>query len=122
MQTNLLLDIAAEACGDRIAIGSKTAGLSYAVLRTRARAVGAWLASADTQHAVFVGLNGDALPVLLFGSGLAGLPFVPINYRLSDEDLRKLVARTVPADADLVWASPWREGPDHCETLRQQLQ
>ena len=41
MQTNLLLDIAAEACGDRIAIGSKTAGLSYAVLRTRARAVGA---------------------------------------------------------------------------------
>lgn len=97
MQTNLLLDIAAEACGDRIAVGSKTAGLTYSDLCTRARAVGAWLANADTQHAVFVGLNGDALPILLFGSGLAGLPFVPINYRLSDEDLRKLVARTVPA-------------------------
>lgn len=36
--------------------------------------------------------------------------------------MAQAVARTVPADADLVWASPWREGPDHCETLRQQLQ
>jgi len=97
MQTSLLLDIAADACGDRIAVGSQNGGLSYAQLRKSARAVAAWLASSDAQHAVFVGLNGPAMPVLLFGSGIAGLPFVPINYRLSDEDLRKLVARTVPS-------------------------
>ena len=97
MQTSLLLDIAADACDDRIAVGSLNGGLTYAQLRTSARAAAAWLASADTQHAVFIGLNGPAMPVLLFGSGIAGLPFVPINYRLSDEDLRKLVARTVPA-------------------------
>jgi fatty-acyl-CoA synthase len=97
MQTGLLLDIAADACGDRIAVGSQNGGLSYAKLRAAARAVAAWLLSADTQHAVFIGLNGPAMPILLFGSGMAGLPFVPINYRLSDEDLRKLVARTVPA-------------------------
>ena len=40
----------------------------------------------------------------------------------STKEMAQAVARTVPADADLVWASPWREGPDHCETLRQQLQ
>lgn len=97
MQTSLLLDIAADACDDRIAVGSQNGGLSYAQLRSSARSVAAWLARADTQHAVFIGLNGPAMPVLLFGSGIAGLPFVPINYRLSDEDLRKLVARTVPA-------------------------
>ena len=97
MQTSLLLDIAADACDDRIAVGSRDGGLTYAQMRTSARAAAAWLASADTQHAVFIGLNGPAMPVLLFGSGIAGLPFVPINYRLSDEDLRKLVARTVPA-------------------------
>jgi len=97
MQTSLLLDIAADACDDRIAIGPKDGGLSYATLRNSARAVARWLAEKDTQHAVFIGLNGAALPVLLFASGMAGLPFVPINYRLSDEDLRKLVARTVPA-------------------------
>lgn len=97
MQTSLLLDIAADACGDRIAVGPMDGGLSYASLRTRAHATARWLADKDTQHAVFIGLNGPALPVLLFASGMAGLPFVPINYRLSDEDLRKLVARTVPA-------------------------
>lgn len=97
MQTSLLLDIAADACEDRIAVGSKADGLTYGSLRNRAQAVGHWLANANTQHAVFIGLNGAAVPVLLFASGLAGLPFVPINYRLSDEDLRKLVARTVPA-------------------------
>ena len=40
----------------------------------------------------------------------------------ADDAMAQAIARTVPADADLVWASPWREGPDHCETLRQQLQ
>ena len=40
----------------------------------------------------------------------------------ADDAMAQAVERTVPADADLVWASPWREGPDHCETLRQQLQ
>lgn len=97
MQTSLLLDIAADACDDRIAIGSKAGGLSYPALRTRAHSVARWLADRDTQHAVFIGLNGASVPLLLFASGMAGLPFVPINYRLSDEDLRKLVARTVPA-------------------------
>ena len=40
----------------------------------------------------------------------------------ADDAMAQAIARAVPADADLVWASPWREGPDHCETLRQQLQ
>jgi fatty-acyl-CoA synthase len=96
MQTSLLLDIAADACDDRIAVGTRDGGISYAALRSRARAVAHWLAGKDTQHAIFIGLNGAAMPVLLFASGIAGLPFVPINYRLSDEDLSKLVARAVP--------------------------
>ena len=40
----------------------------------------------------------------------------------ADDAMAQAIARTVPADADLVWISPWREGLDHCETLRQQLQ
>ncbi len=93
MQTTLLLDIAADACPDRPAL----VGLDFASLRARAQAAAAWLKDSAAENAVFVGLNGNAVPVLLFASGLAGLPFVPINYRLSDADLRKLVARTAPA-------------------------
>src|SRR5207302_4061016 len=32
-----------------------------------------------------------------FGSGMASRPFVPINYRLSDEQLGAILARTAPA-------------------------
>ncbi len=97
MQTTLLLDIAADACGDRIAVGRFDEGLDFKALRKQARAAAHWLAESSVTNAVFVGLNGSTLPVLFFASGYAGLPFVPLNYRLSDADLRKLVARTAPA-------------------------
>ena len=42
-------------------------------------------------------MNGTALPVLLFACGMAGTPFVPLNYRLSDGELNKLVARSAPS-------------------------
>ena len=44
-----------------------------------------------------VDLNSEAVPIALFGAALAGKPFVPINYRLTDEQLRDLVGRTAPA-------------------------
>jgi fatty-acyl-CoA synthase len=93
MQTTLLLDIAADACPDRAAL----IGVDFASLRARAQMVAVWLKDSGADHAVFVGLNGNAVPLMLFASGLAGLPFVPINYRLPDTDLRNLVARTATA-------------------------
>ena len=44
-----------------------------------------------------IDLNSEAVPLALFGAALAGKPFVPINYRLTDEQLRALVERTAPA-------------------------
>lgn len=40
----------------------------------------------------------------------------------SDKATAEAVGRLVPADADLVWTSPWRDAPDHCEALRKQLE
>ena len=37
--------------------------------------------------------NCLALPVALFGASIAGLPFLPLNYRLSDDQLAAIVAR-----------------------------
>ena len=48
---------------------------------------------------MFVGLNGPALPVALFAAGMLAKPFAPLNYRLPDADLRKLLARTAPSVA-----------------------
>jgi fatty-acyl-CoA synthase len=97
LQTALLLDLTADVMGDRKALGTLDSGLDFAAMRGNARAAAGWLADSGAQNAVFVGLNGNALPVLMFASGMAGLSFVPVNYRLPDAELHKLVARTAPS-------------------------
>jgi fatty-acyl-CoA synthase len=97
MDLSLILQMAADAAADRVAFGSREAGMSYAELRDGAQRTAGWLAAQGGQHAVLVDLNSEAVPLLLFGSALSGRPFVPLNYRLADEQLQALVRRTAPA-------------------------
>ena len=89
MRTPLLLDIAADAASDRTALGPHADGVDFDAYRARASQVAAWLKNHGKVNTAFLGMNGEALPVLLFASGLAGTPFVPLNYRLADADLSK---------------------------------
>src|ERR1700730_6681601 len=99
MQTSLLLEMTGDAISNRTAVGSIGAGLSYSQLTAQARAGASWVASQKGERVVWIGLNGIALPVALFASSFAGRPFAPLNYRLSDADLRALLARTAPSVA-----------------------
>ena len=44
-----------------------------------------------------VDINSYAVPILVYGCALAGLPFVPLNYRLADDQLRAILERISPA-------------------------
>jgi acyl-CoA synthetase (AMP-forming)/AMP-acid ligase II len=99
MQTSLLLEMASDAAPDRIILGELSSGVSLAELQGRARGAAAWLSRQSGDTVVFLGLNSVYLPVTVFAAGLVGKPFAPINYRLSDEELRRLVARTAPSIA-----------------------
>jgi len=99
MHTALLLEMAAEACPERLALGPREQGISFGDLMARARAGAAWLAAQGPGSVVFLGLNGPALPVAIFAAGALGRPFAPLNYRLPDADLRRLLARTAPSVA-----------------------
>ena len=99
MHTTLLLDMAADAAPDRVALGRISDGLSFAELRRRAHAGAVALDAQGGETVVFIGLNGPAMPVAIFAAGLLGKPFAPLNYRLPDTDLRKLLARTAPSVA-----------------------
>ena len=99
MQTSLLLEMASDAAPDRIILGELADGVSLVEALGRARGGAAWLARQGGETVVFLGLNSPYLPVVVFASGLIGKPFAPINYRLSDAELRKLVARTAPSVA-----------------------
>lgn len=99
MHTALLLDMAADAAPDRLALGGRTGGLTFDETRRRARTGAAWLAGLGGANVAFLGLNGPALPIAVFAAGLLGRPFAPLNYRLPNADLNRLLARTAPSVA-----------------------
>jgi len=89
----MLLDMAASAYDNRTALGPGADGISYESLqRTVAGGAGVIRASAAGSVA-FIGLNGPAFPSLLMASAVAGVPFSPLNYRLSKDGLAELLAR-----------------------------
>ncbi len=51
------------------------------------------IAASDASHVAYVGVGGAMLPLLIFSSARAGLTFTPINYRLSAEGIKTLIAR-----------------------------
>lgn len=99
MQTQLLLEMAAEALPDREGYATVEGSLSYAQAFARAKGGAAFLSGLVGDTLVYLGANGPAFPLALFAGGLAGKPFAPLNYRLADADLRKLLARTAPSIA-----------------------
>ena len=97
MRIPLLLDLAADTLGDRIAIDGDAGSLSYDGLRAAARGFAVRLSDCPVATVGYLGVNAPALPVALFGAAMAGLPFAPLNYRLTDDALRALAARLAPA-------------------------
>jgi acyl-CoA synthetase (AMP-forming)/AMP-acid ligase II len=93
MRLPLLLDMAADAFGDRVVIGRRDAGLTASELRARAAVAAADLLARRATALVYLAVNGPAFPVALFGAALAGVPLVPLNYRLGKEQLEGLLAR-----------------------------
>jgi len=93
----MLLERAAEAMADRVAVGSRRDGLSYAGLLDQARRIAALVTGIGAERVVVMAQNSPLMPALLYGTGLAGVPFVPVNYRLADAPLRALLGRAAPA-------------------------
>ncbi len=99
-----LLSIASDIYGDRVAIGSRNGGMTYQQVSQASSGGATLIRDSGAHHVIFVGVNGPVVPVLIFAAARAGTPFVPLNYRLSTEQLRSLIAEIddplVLADAD----------------------
>lgn len=92
MRLPLLLDMVADAFGDRVLVGSHDSGLTAQELRERVDSAAADLVASAADSVVYLALNGPAFPVALLAAGRAGLPLVPVNYRLGKEQLDSLLA------------------------------
>ena len=93
MRLTLLLDMAADGFGDRVLAGRRTGGITAAELARRSHAGAALLRERAADALVYLDVNGPAFPVALFAAARAGVPLVPLNYRLGQRQLDALLAR-----------------------------
>jgi acyl-CoA synthetase (AMP-forming)/AMP-acid ligase II len=82
-----LLDAVVELLPERVVLRVDSQEITTRRLAQLARAAAARLGAAQAHACVYIGSNGPILPVLLFASAAAGIPLIPLNYRLSDQAL-----------------------------------
>jgi acyl-CoA synthetase (AMP-forming)/AMP-acid ligase II len=93
MHLTMLLDMAAEGFGERAVMGTAGMAMTAGELRDRAGEGARLLRDRDASALAYVATNGPAYPVALFAAAYAGMPLVPLNYRLGEEQLSQLLSR-----------------------------
>lgn len=115
MNITMILEMATSA-GDRVVVTADDRSLTASELLDRARA-----AAHRFRHrsaVLYLGANHLAYPVALFGAALAGVPFIPLNYRLGEHQLARLLDRHPgalvlrPADLDALLLVEQVEGDE----------
>lgn len=93
MNIATLLEMSADGFGDRVAYGSADDGFSFRRLLELSTAVSRKFTANLVSHVALIDENSVAVPVTLFGAALAGVPYVPINYRLAEDAIEALLKR-----------------------------
>jgi acyl-CoA synthetase (AMP-forming)/AMP-acid ligase II len=93
VRLTVLLDMASDAFGDRVVVGRLATGITATDLRARALSGAASIRGAGADAIVYLAPNGPAFPVAMFAAAYAGVPLVPLNYRLGADQLRALLAK-----------------------------
>jgi acyl-CoA synthetase (AMP-forming)/AMP-acid ligase II len=97
MNISLILQMAADADPERIGLVCDGRRWSYAALLAAARGAALAIAESGATHVALLDESSEAAAIALFGAAIAGIPYVPLNYRLADADLGALLARIAPA-------------------------
>jgi len=96
MNIAMLLQMAAEACPDRQALTSGNSHYTYRQLYDGARVTAERIRESGCAYASVLDTSSPAVPLTLMGAAMAGVPYVPLNYRLTDEQLAALLGRILP--------------------------
>lgn len=97
MNISTLLDMAAEAFGDRIGVVCGDVRYTYAELRSAAVNAAAAIRASGAKYVALIDVTSPAAPVAIYAAAYAGVTYVPINYRLTPAEINELVERVAPA-------------------------
>ncbi|MBK7250841.1 MAG: acyl--CoA ligase [Gammaproteobacteria bacterium] len=97
MNLVMVLEMAAECHRERTAVSSGSGRLSYGELLEAAQTAAADIRASGCRYVAVLDINSLAVPIAVFAAAYAGLPYVPLNYRLTRPELAELLARIDPA-------------------------
>ncbi len=97
MNVMMLLEMATDGFGDRVAIQNGSERFTYAELFGAAGAAADTVAASGAARLAVLDVNSLAVPLGLFAAAWAGVPFVPLNYRLTGVELDALLGSIAPA-------------------------
>lgn len=97
MNLMMLLEMAVSGFGDRVAFQNGEATLSFQQLFEAAGGAARRISDSGCERVALLDVNSLALPVAVFGSAWAGIPFSPLNYRLTGSELEALAERIAPS-------------------------
>src|SRR3974390_2776973 len=97
MNISLVLQMAADAEPERIGLVCQGRRWSYGELWRAAQGAATGITRSGCSHVALLDENSEAAAIALFGAALAGIPYVPLNYRLADIDIAALLNRIAPA-------------------------
>ncbi len=97
MNISLLLQMAADAASDGVGLVCDGKGWTYAELYDSAKGAASMIRQSGCDYVALLDESSEASAIALFGAAMAGVPYVPLNYRLADADLGALLGRISPA-------------------------
>jgi acyl-CoA synthetase (AMP-forming)/AMP-acid ligase II len=97
MNISLILQMAADTDSERIGLVCEARRWSYGALLRAARGAALNISKSTCSHVALLDESSEAAAMALFAAALAGVPYVPLNYRLSNTDLGALLSRVAPA-------------------------
>ena len=97
MNIAMFLQMAAEACPDRLAVCNPDGRYSYQQLFQAAQRAASQIRASDCAYVSVLDTSSAAIPIALMGAAMAGRPYVPLNYRLTAAELDALMDRITPA-------------------------
>jgi acyl-CoA synthetase (AMP-forming)/AMP-acid ligase II len=97
MNISLILQMAADTEPERVGLVCEARRWSYGALSRAARGAALNISKSTCSYVALLDESSEAAAIALFAAALAGVPYVPLNYRLSNTDLGALLSRIAPA-------------------------
>jgi long-chain acyl-CoA synthetase len=93
MNIATFLQMSADAFGDRQAISDECVSLTYSEWYRAAQQSAEYFLQSGCKFVATLDAHSAVLPIAMYGAALAGIPYVPLNYRLTDSEIDSLLER-----------------------------